>query len=215
MNINTKEYWDKRFGSGDWEENQGARQTRQFTRGQIPLLNIPRTFTGKILDFGCGQGDSIPIFREEYPSASLLGVDISERGIARAREKYGEMAEFIAGDYRDVPDVDIIIASNVFEHLSGDTFIAQALLKRCRELYIFVPYREKLPRDKTSEHVNSYDETSFSGLGFYTHRVFPCRGWSQYGPSLWFGIHLANQFRRLAGNKTKARRLQICFHFSR
>lgn len=215
VNINTREYWDKRFGSGDWEENDGARQTRQFTLGQFPLLKIPDAYSGTILDFGCGQGDSIPLLRERYPSARLLGVDISEKGIERARKRYGDMAEFIAGDYTDVPEVDIILASNVFEHVSDDKMVARALLEKCRELYIFVPYREELPPDRESEHVNSYDEEYYSEIGPYEYRIFPCRGWSQYGLSLWLGVHAGNFLRRLAGQELKTRRVQICFHFAR
>ena len=41
-NINTKHYWDKRFGSGDWEQKEGRDQTKDFALSQIPLLNIDK-----------------------------------------------------------------------------------------------------------------------------------------------------------------------------
>ena len=214
MNINSKDYWDKRFGSGDWDKNKGKRQTQQFTQSQIPLLNISKTFSGTILDFGCGQGDSLPILKNRYQSAKLIGLDISEEGVKIGHEKYENIANFICGDYLSVPNVDIIIASNVFEHLSDDTSIANHLLKKCSELFIFVPYKEKLSVERNSEHVNSYDENYYNGIGKYKFTVFPCKGWSQFGPSLWFGVYLGNVIRKLLGRELRTRRLQICFHFS-
>ena len=76
MNINTKSYWDKRFVSGDWEQKQGRSQTRNFAISQIPKLSIDREFSGILLDFGCGLGDALPIYKKFYPKAKLMGIDI-------------------------------------------------------------------------------------------------------------------------------------------
>lgn len=175
MNINTKSYWNIRFASGDWDLKGGMNQTKQFAISQISKLQISKDFSGTILDFGCALGDAFPIYRKAYPKAKLIGLDISEAAIKKSKETYGHLAEFICGDHKDVPTVDIIIASNVFEHLSNDISIAKYLMMKCQQLNIIVPYKEQLVHG--SEHINSYDEEYFRGIGEYQFKVFYSKGW--------------------------------------
>jgi len=209
-NINTREYWDARFSSGDWEQKAGRSQTAAFARAQIPRLGIPADFAGTFVDFGCGLGDSLPLYRRSFPRARLIGVEISESAVASCRSRYGALAEFVAGDHHAVPEADVIVSSNVFEHLTDDLGVARILWSRCRDLYITVPYRERLPL--AHEHVNRYDEGRFAALGPCATQVFPSRGWSEYGWPLWYGIRFKNIARRLLGRPQRPRKLQIMFH---
>jgi len=211
VNINTKEYWERRFATGDWEAKLGRNQTRLFAQSQVRYLKIPSDFPGTILDFGCGLGDAMPVYRATYTFASLIGMDISEAAIAECRNKYGNIAQFVRGTYTDVPNVDVIIASNVFEHLSDDVEMAGHLLTKCHDLYVVTPYRETLCVG--TEHVNSYDEDHYRTLGPYEHTVFASRGWSQYGWNLWVHTYLKNTLRPLLGKRIARRRKQIMFHF--
>lgn len=132
-------------------------------------MKIKKEFEGTIIDFGCGLGDAVPIYRNYYPKATIIGIDHSFAAIEKCRKVYGDMATFIQGDYKDVPFSDIIISSNVFEHLSDDKEIAKILLSKCNDLYIIVPYKEwpLLP-----EHVNSYDENSLKKFLEVEWKVF-------------------------------------------
>ena len=211
VNINTKEYWDDRFSSDDWEKKRGRWQTESFAKGQIKRLNIASDFTGALLDFGCGLGDAMPIYKENFPYAELIGMDISQSAIDKCRDKYNEIATFMQGDHSSTPEVDVIIASNVFEHLSDDRDIAKHLLSKCRYLFIVVPYKE-MPL--CSEHINSYDEHYFSALGKYNYTIFPCIGWTQYGiRGLWYNVYFKNIFRFFLGKKPCSRAMQIMFRF--
>ena len=209
-NINTQEYWDHRFSSGDWEDRRGRWQTESFARAQIPHLGIARDFAGTIVDFGCGLGDAIPVYREFFPKAILTGVDISGEAIKQCRQKYGRTASFAQGDYLAVPEADIIIASNVFEHLPNDRLIARHLISRCSSLYIIVPYRER-PLDP--EHINRYGRDYFHEIGGYDWRVFTCPGWSQYGRRLIIDVYLKNIGRLFLGRPIRRRGKQILFRF--
>jgi SAM-dependent methyltransferase len=210
-NPNTRRYWEHRFSTGDWESKGGRSQTESFAKGQIPHLKIPRDFAGAILDFGCGLGDAMPVYRENYPKARLIGVDISESAIDMCRRKYGAIASFIQGESASVPEVDIVIASNVFEHLTDDRGIAKSLLDKCKTLYVIVPYREW---PLFSEHVNTYDKNYFSSIGKYECEIFPCAGFSQFGlRGLWYQIYLKNIFRLLLGRPVVRRNMQIIYHF--
>lgn len=211
-NVNTKEYWDRRFSAnGDWESCGGREQTRAFAETQVRHLPISAGFRGSILDFGCGLGDGIPVYHRSYPMAQLHGIDLSVEAITKCREVYGSMASFVAGDHTTVPNVDIIIASNVMEHLSDDKSIVKVLLKKCKHLFVVVPYRERL--GNWEEHVNSYDRHYFDQIGEVRTRVFASPGWSQYGwRKRWWNIHLKNIKRLARGQELRLRNMQILFH---
>lgn len=214
-NVNSPEYWNWRFGSGDWEARDGRQQTANFANEQIKqirLMKLPADFRGTILDFGCGLGDAIPVYRQAFPNAKLLGVDISRAAIDLCRKRYGSLATFLAGDYTVIPNVDVIIASNVLEHLDNDSEIASHLLSKCLDLFVIVPYRES---PLIPEHVNYYDEDSFSFIQSRKYRIFSCKGWTQPLHRLITDIYFMNLFRMLLG-KTRVRKgMQIIYHFSR
>jgi SAM-dependent methyltransferase len=210
-NINTGSYWDLRFSSGDWEAKRGRWQTGSFAGGQIPYFHMDRNFAGTLLDFGCGLGDAMPVYRASYPRATLLGVDISHAAIERCRERYGSFAQFRQGDYLSAPEADVIVASNVLEHLDDDCGVASHLLSKCRHLYVIVPYKEN---PLSAEHIRSYDRRHFAAVGSCSSTVFPCAGWSQFGlRDLWYQVRLKNLGRILLGRRMVRRSMQIVFHF--
>lgn len=211
-NINTKAYWDKRFSSGDWELKLGRQQTREFALAQIKHIDISRSFSGSILDFGCGLGDAFPIYKKSFPNAELLGLDISIEAIRKCIKSYGEMGNFICGSYLDVPEVDIIIASNVFEHLSNDKEIAKHLISKCQRLYIIVPYREEKLSIFDNEHINIYNEQYFTDLSKdVRYKIFNTKAWGKDGFDLYYNIYLKNFARLFLGKKLQKRPRQIMF----
>jgi cyclopropane fatty-acyl-phospholipid synthase-like methyltransferase len=213
ININSKEYWEKRFSSGDWESKGGSDQTTQFAHSQLKHINLAKTFSGTILDFGCGLGDAIPLYKEKYPLAKLIGVDISESAISSCTQKYGGIASFIVGDHKSIPaNVDVIIASNVFEHLSDDEEVAVSLKSCCKILYIIVPYKENLAVG-CKEHVNRYTRDSFSSLKPHSIKVFASKGWSEYGFNLLYNVYIKNLLRPFFGKNIAKRNLQVMFQF--
>lgn len=209
-NINTKAYWDSRFGTGDWAQKGGFSQTMQFAQSQLPLLQIPNTFTGTICDFGCGAGDAFPIYKKYFPNANLVGVDFSQSAIDLCIQRYGDMAQFICGDEFSVPVCDIIISSNVFEHLDNDKEIAFNLSKKARDFYIFVPYRENIVNN--IEHINTYDLTSFNFLPNLKTCIFKSNGWTLEGMQLIWQIYIKNIARLMLGKPLRENGLQIMYH---
>lgn len=212
MEINSKKYWDERFRSGDWKSVGGSEQTRSFAEKQVRFFKLPRSFGGTILDFGCGLGDAMPVYRARYPKATLIGMDFSDEAITKCRAKFGALAEFRVGDHREVPPVDVIVASNVIEHLPDDEEVVRILLSRCAVLYVIVPYLEL---NRIPEHVHTYSRHSFKDIGPVRTRIIAVRGWSQYGLRMrWIEIYLKNLLRPLFGRKIVRRRRQILFQFS-
>jgi len=197
-NINTEQYWNWRFASGDWENKNGREQTKAFAKEQIKKYNLPKNLNGVILDFGCGLGDAIPVYHQYFPLAKLIGVDHSEVAIRKCQEKYGSLAIFIKDDGLNIPFADIIIASNVFEHITNYNEVAIRLLNKCKRLFIIVPYKQKLADNNDSEHINSFDENSFSQFEVIRTTIYRSKGFKQRS-LLWifWNVYIKNILRFL------------------
>lgn len=167
-NINTKEYWDKRFSSGEWN-NIGQLQTTIYAKSNVEHINLDKNFSGTILDFGCAMGNAIMVYKEKFPLAKFMGIDISESAINYCKQKWNSDIQFICGEYNDVPQVDVIIASHVMEHITDDKKIVKSLLEKCHDLFIFVPYKET---PLFIEHVNYYNENYYNEFNVVSTKVF-------------------------------------------
>ncbi|SDH18033.1 class I SAM-dependent methyltransferase [Chitinophaga filiformis] len=177
-NINSKEYWDDRFSSDhkkSWRANAGENQTKIFAYEIVKRLKMNTGFQGTILDFGCALGDAIPIYKKHYPKARFIGIDFSTAAIDICIQKFGDIATFMARDVDSIPSVDVIIMSNVLEHLPNDKAVVEKLLSKCKDLYIAVPYDEQQPLHE--EHVNSYNRNTFDYLNA-DKDVYLCRGYT-------------------------------------
>jgi SAM-dependent methyltransferase len=212
MQINSQPYWDERFRTGFWEAVGGRQQTAQFAWAQARRMPVPAAFGGSILDFGCGLGDAIPVYRRFWPAATLAGADFAESAIAAARERYGDWARFHIADHVTCPPSDVIITSNVLEHLENDTDVVRALIDKCGDLFVTVPYDEQYLID---EHRRRYTRESFAEFAPKIISIFPSAGWSQFGlQQCWYEIYLKNLLRPLFGKSIVRRRLQIMYHIA-
>ncbi|SAK89894.1 methyltransferase [Caballeronia hypogeia] len=75
----------------------------------------------RMLDFGAGVGTSVPWVREYLPDAQLTCVDVSERSLEVAKDRFADMARFVHFDGRTLPfeqgDFDLAYAMCVFHHI--------------------------------------------------------------------------------------------------
>jgi len=79
----------------------------------------------KILDFGCGVGNSAPVFRRYFPRAEIIGVDTSENSILLARDNYSFDESISFHQIKqslnfDEATFDAIFSSCVFHHIPHD-----------------------------------------------------------------------------------------------
>lgn len=90
----------------------------------------------RILDFGAGVGASIPHWREAFPRASLTCLDVSERSLAIARDRFPGMAQYDSFDGVTLPyaagSFDLAFAACVFHHIDGASHVP--LLRELRRV---------------------------------------------------------------------------------
>jgi SAM-dependent methyltransferase len=72
-----------------------------------------------VLDFGCGNGSTSPFFFDLLGTAAVVGVDISARSIAEARQRYGSgRAQFLmAHEHCPKGRFDLAYCNGVFHHI--------------------------------------------------------------------------------------------------
>lgn len=103
----------------------GGEETGYFASYKVDIVHDRLGSDGqglRILDFGCGVGQSIPYFSKRFPKAKLLGADVSSQSIAVAEARHAALARFshyTAGDPLPYPDssVDVVFTACVFHHI--------------------------------------------------------------------------------------------------
>jgi trans-aconitate 2-methyltransferase len=123
----------------DWSAAQYLKFEGERTRPARDLLaQVPSTLQPKrIIDLGCGPGNSTAILRGRYPHAHLSGMDSSPDMIAKARERLPDV-DFQIADLKtyqppsiittaggsnggkDAEDVDLYFSNAVFQWLDGE-----------------------------------------------------------------------------------------------
>jgi 2-polyprenyl-3-methyl-5-hydroxy-6-metoxy-1,4-benzoquinol methylase len=157
-NPNTRAYWNKKLGrlGSSWRDDH--------YHHIMDLLPAGGEFS--LLDLGCALGDGCELLKKRFPKAAITGVDISEVGIQKAREKRMDIQYEVLDILSDpIPDdFDYITIVETLEHFDEPYDVLDKCLKHAREsVIICVPYRQNLPRMLRwgQEHRFSYDERSF------------------------------------------------------
>ena len=82
--------------------------------------SVPKTVK-RILDVGCGIGHSTWLFKEAFPQARILGVDISDKSIEIAKKLFSDpKISFEVDDLNTLSRIeqfDLIVMIDVYEHI--------------------------------------------------------------------------------------------------
>jgi SAM-dependent methyltransferase len=74
-----------------------------------------------VLDFGAGIGNALPFLAKRFPSARITGLDVSEKSLAIAAQRFPGAAELVRYDGGDIPlpaqSYDLIFSACVFHHI--------------------------------------------------------------------------------------------------
>lgn len=77
----------------------------------------------RIMDFGAGVGNSVPFFKKHFLNADLVCLDVSEKSLEIAKERFPNQAEFVLFDGRRIPydndTFDVVFVACVFHHIDA------------------------------------------------------------------------------------------------
>jgi SAM-dependent methyltransferase len=97
-----------------------AAQAEAIWPQEEPVFDRHPVGEGRILDVGCGTGEITARLAGKFGDASLVGIDLEEPHLVRARERcspYGSRVEFRVADALDLPFDDACFDLVVCRHL--------------------------------------------------------------------------------------------------
>ena len=179
-NINTKEYWDKRFKKGgNWFTYNGICQTKDFMECLVKELpkEIKENINGKtIADVGCGIASGCEVLKINFPESKISGIDFSDNAFKYNSENYDNF-DF----YKELTKRNYTcISSNVLEHVDNPIEYIKDILKYTIKYFIIlVPENE--PLNNIDEHIHSFDKKDFpnniNGFNKVFEKTIKTNGW--------------------------------------
>jgi SAM-dependent methyltransferase len=103
----------------DLGELLGHRIPSDHSRQVLADHYAARLRAGRVMDLGCGAGDSVDLFRAAHPDVRWVGVDVEES--PEVAERVRTDAEFVSFDGRRLPfddaSFDLVFCKQVLEHV--------------------------------------------------------------------------------------------------
>ncbi len=102
----------------DWNARLYLKFEDERTRPARDLVaQIPLEAAHRVVDLGCGPGNSTELLAHRFPEAEVIGIDTSADMLAtaRARMPHTTFIEADVGSYRLDPPADVILANAVLQ----------------------------------------------------------------------------------------------------
>jgi SAM-dependent methyltransferase len=167
---NWDRHWEEYAKTAEQNPAQNYRRALIFS-----LMKTPGSGEGmRILDVGSGQGDMGAAIRARFPSAEILGLDLSQAGVEIARRKVPD-ARFVQRDLLEAgdPPDDLrrwathAVCSEVIEHVDDPSVLlknAQAYMAGGCRLVITAPGGPMSAFDKHIGHRKHWQKTEIEAL---------------------------------------------------
>ena len=136
----------------DWQPEQYLLFRDERTQPTVDLARrIDLPAPGRVLDVGCGPGNSTAVLEALWPNAEITGMDSSEAMLEKARKISGRARWVLhdaSGDMSAFGTFDVIFSNAAFQWIPGtETLIPKlhAILNPGGVLAVQAPYVRELP----------------------------------------------------------------------
>jgi SAM-dependent methyltransferase len=188
--VSNKELYDENWDA--WHEMKVYGPASRWLRALIRdmLDHVAPGAIRRALDVGCGQGTTTDLLARRFPSASVLGIDFSETGIACARRHYQHPnlafeADLTSQRLQDGP-YDLVTCFEVLEHVEDwRALVTRMAAASNRYLLASFPTGRMRPYEVHVGHVRNFVigelEGALAPLGFEPVSVYYA-GFPFYSP---------------------------------
>jgi trans-aconitate 2-methyltransferase len=118
-----------------WDEKQYLKFGDERTRAASDLLSrVPLSTADRVVDLGCGPGNSTALLRARWPKAHIVGVDSSAEMLRKARADLPgvEWIQADVEDWRPAAPVDLVFANAVLHWVPDHASLFPALFESVR-----------------------------------------------------------------------------------
>lgn len=152
---------------------------------------LPSGNVCRVLEVGTGEGHVAAHIRGRYPSASVVGIDLPDAGLADQWRLGGLTAAFASGDQLPFPDssFDLVLAVEVLEHVTVPGAVLDEISRVARKAVVVTVPNEPIWRianmargkylgqlGNTPGHIQHWSRRSFTDLVSSHLRVTSSQG---------------------------------------
>ncbi len=147
-----------RSTSSEWQPDQYLKFEKERTQPTIDLAaRIEVESPGRIIDIGCGTGNSTTVLRQKWPGAACVGLD-SSRSMLDKAHKLAPDIEWVQRDasdsLSDLGSFDIVFSNAALQWLPDHHLLIPkmfALLNKKGALAVQAPYALPMPTYQEAE----------------------------------------------------------------
>lgn len=139
-----------------WDSKQYLKFQKERTQPSIDLADrLTVQSPERIIDIGCGPGNSTAVLKKRYPNAKIIGADNSENMISAAKEKYPDIEFLLCDASKDLGNItekfDIVFSNACIQWVPDHPKLLRemiSLLKEGGELAVQIPINYDEPIHK-------------------------------------------------------------------
>ncbi|MDE6469693.1 MAG: methyltransferase domain-containing protein [Eubacterium sp.] len=150
----------------DWNSEQYLKFKKERTQPSIDLVNrINIENPKRIIDIGCGPGNSTVVLKKRYPNAYILGVDFSPNMIEKAKADYPELDFMLFDATKDFDKLDgkfdIVFSNACIQWIPNHKKLLSdmmGILNKGGIMALQIPYQFNQPMHRIVDEVASRPE---------------------------------------------------------
>jgi SAM-dependent methyltransferase len=153
-----KEY--NRLWKSAWGDMQHFGPVHRHQR-RVLVSMVRKLGVNSVLDVGCGSGENLSALREEFPTLSLSGIDISPEALALSAKRVPDVNLEVLDIQKEklTSRFDLVMSLQVVEHLEDDVTAMRHMGEMAEQWVMVATMRGRMrPSERKIGHIRNYTD---------------------------------------------------------